>query len=320
MTSLAPPASPPGGATPAGDLAVSVGAHLLLLAAGVGWAGFPLSWAGTSILLHGGLAWLLLRRGARRFPGPGLGWANRITLGRAVPALPLAALALHPEAVTTPVLWAVVVTGTMILVLDGLDGRVARSTGTETALGARFDMELDAFVLLSLSGIAWLSGPVGGALGPWVASWVLLLGGMRYLFVLAARFEPRLREPLPESPRRKTVCVVQGVALLVAVGPIVPTSLAVGGLAVALGLLAWSFAVDVRWLLAREPALSRGSGRGSRSAGDGGRPSPGPGPPGPGWSGGRGPRGWDPGCSASGPGGGPVPPGSPREGGSTRMS
>jgi phosphatidylglycerophosphate synthase len=33
---------------------------------------------------------------------------------------------------------------TAVLMLDGVDGRVARRTGSQTGFGARFDMELDA--------------------------------------------------------------------------------------------------------------------------------------------------------------------------------
>ncbi|NED04634.1 CDP-alcohol phosphatidyltransferase family protein, partial [Streptomyces sp. SID6648] len=75
------------------------------------------------------------------------------------------------------------------LVLDGVDGRVARRTGTCTPLGARFDMEVDAFLILVLSVY------VSTDLGPWV----LLIGAMRYVFVAAARVWPWLTAPLPPS-------------------------------------------------------------------------------------------------------------------------
>jgi hypothetical protein len=43
--------------------------------------------------------------------------------------------------------------------------------------------------------------------------------------------------------------VVQGVVLLVALGPIIPDGMAVAVTALGLASLAWSFAVDVRWAL-----------------------------------------------------------------------
>jgi hypothetical protein len=51
------------------------------------------------------------------------------------------------------------------------------------------------------------------------------------------------------------VCVVQGIALLVCLGPIVPADMAVAAAAVGLATLAWSFGVDVVWLL--RPRLAR---------------------------------------------------------------
>ena len=54
--------------------------------------------------------------------------------------------------------WWIISLGTVAMLLDGTDGRVARRTGTTSAFGARFDMELDAFLLLALSVLVWQSG------------------------------------------------------------------------------------------------------------------------------------------------------------------
>ena len=40
---------------------------------------------------------------------------------------------------------------TVALILDAVDGQVARRTATASPLGARFDMEVDAFLILVLS-------------------------------------------------------------------------------------------------------------------------------------------------------------------------
>ena len=37
------------------------------------------------------------------------------------------------------------------LILDGVDGKVARRTRNASAFGARFDMEVDAFLILVFS-------------------------------------------------------------------------------------------------------------------------------------------------------------------------
>ena len=77
---------------------------------------------------------------------------------------------LRPEPVALLVRLAAVA-----LALDAVDGWVARRTGTVSELGARFDMEADAFLILVLSG--FVADSLGG--------WVLAIGLMRYAFVAA---------------------------------------------------------------------------------------------------------------------------------------
>ncbi|WP_024329042.1 CDP-alcohol phosphatidyltransferase family protein [Thioalkalivibrio sp. ALR17-21] len=199
-----------------------------------------------------GLLWALLVRGAAHadglsgIPGPG----NRVTLVRAALAAPVggvALLALIPT-VDLPVYWLpawVVTLALLVLLLDGVDGAVARRSGTESAFGARFDMELDAALILALSVLAWQPGPAG--------PWVLAIGAMRYLFVLAGRVLPWLRAELPPSRRRQAVCVLQTPALLVALAPAVPTSVAIAAAVLALAMLTVSFATDIVYLYRNRP-------------------------------------------------------------------
>ena len=204
-------------------------------------AGLPAAYLLQAAALYALLAALVVRYAPDTLPGRGLGPANRVTLGRATLALAIMPLALHAGPLGAPVYWWIIAVSTAAMVLDGCDGWVARRSGGATPFGARFDMELDAALLLALSVLVWRSGRTG--------PWVLLIGGIRYLFVAAGQRWPALRGALPPRWRRKAVCVVQGVALLVALGPIVPQWLAAGGAAGALALLVWSFAADTRWLL-----------------------------------------------------------------------
>ena len=197
---------------------------------------------------YAALGALLLAKLPPGHPGPGLGPANRLTLARATLVLPLAALALLPGVFTGAGYWWIVGMSSVALALDGLDGPLARRTGTESAFGARFDMELDAFLLLVLSALVWRSGRVG--------SWVLLVGGLRYFFVLGGLLWPRLRGALRPSVRRKVVCVMQGVVLVICLAPVIWAALATALAASALVLLVYSFVVDTWWL-----ARSAGSGR-----------------------------------------------------------
>jgi phosphatidylglycerophosphate synthase len=170
--------------------------------------------------------------------GAPIGLANLVTAVRAVLVAGVAAAGLAAPA--TRVAATVVVVGTVAALLDLVDGWLARRTGTATTFGARFDMEVDAAFVLVLSCLVWRFGVTG--------PWVLLSGLMRYGLVAGAALLPWLGRPLPPSRRRQAACVVQIVALLVALAPFVRGQLAWATAAGGLAVLAWSFAVDVAWL------------------------------------------------------------------------
>ena len=214
------------------QLALALVAEALLLAllaaaAGVGLAGVVAGAAYAAVLC------LALARAI----GPdarSLGPANVITLGRAVligGVTAQVADGLATGSVHVPVL---VIVASVALALDAVDGQVARRTGTVSPLGARFDLEADASMLLVLS------VHVASTFGPWV----LAIGVMRYSWVAAGRFLPWLRAPLPARYSAKVVAVLQAVALIVASSGLLPATSATGLLAVALGFLVWSFGLS----------------------------------------------------------------------------
>lgn len=170
--------------------------------------------------------------------GGALGWANRITLLRAIlVALTAGALANN---VFTQAIWLWLVIATVALMLDGVDGWIARRTKSYSAFGARFDMELDALLILLLCiGLIQLES---------LGLWVLLIGLMRYFFVAASWHFTWLSAPLFASFRRKLVCVWQVSALLLALTPLTPPFLASLLAFSALVSLAYSFGMDTRWL------------------------------------------------------------------------
>ena len=127
------------------------------------------------------------------------------------------------------------------LLLDGVDGAVARRTGTASDFGARFDMELDAAFAFVLAILVLAYDRAG--------LWVLLLGAPRYAFLAAAHWLPALRRPLPPSQRRRVICVVQIATLAGSLAPWVEPPLPTLACAIAALLLYGSFAVDVRALL-----------------------------------------------------------------------
>lgn len=214
----------------------------LLAGALAAWRLFelPLVYFADVLGLYGLLAALLVYTAPARLPLPGIGPANRVTLFRATLLFPICALALHSPTPDAGLRWWIIAVGAVVMALDAVDGQVARRSGGATRFGARFDMELDAFLLLTLSVLVWWSGQTG--------AWVILIGLLRYLFVAAGWVWRDLSADLPDSFRRKAVCVVQGVVLLTCLGPIIPSPVATAIAAVALALLVWSFGVDVRWL------------------------------------------------------------------------
>jgi len=191
---------------------------------------------GATLVAYAVFATLLARRLARK---RSTGWANRITLIRAVITCALAGALLRPELYIDQAA-PIVVLVVLALALDGVDGWLARRLGECGEFGARFDMETDASLILVLCAGLWLSN-----LAP---IWVLAIGLMRPAFLVASRFLPWLDRPLPESLRRKLICVLQVGALPIALLPFVPETPRLLLLAASLTALLVSFAVDTVWL------------------------------------------------------------------------
>ncbi|SEQ79925.1 Phosphatidylglycerophosphate synthase [Loktanella sp. DSM 29012] len=211
---------------------------LLWLAWQVFAAGLPV----TSLVYLAGLAFVVLRM-AQHYPHRAVGACNIVTTVRFMLVAVLcagigASVPLAPE-----VSWAVFGIAAVALSLDGVDGWLARRQALVSAFGARFDMEVDALLAAVLALLLFMDGRAGPEL--------LVLGGARYVFVLASYVWPWLDTPLPASFRRKLVCVIQIAALAALALPVLPYA---AGRVIALTasvLLVWSFAVDIRWLARR---------------------------------------------------------------------
>lgn len=216
------------------ELAAGAGAQLTLLV--LLWANVGLGPLGWLVGIAYALAiWAILTSALRRSRTRFLGPADRVTLARAVLVGGVTALVTDRASAGAPVV-ILVTLAAVALVLDAVDGQVARRTGTASPMGARFDMEVDAFLILVLS------VHVATSFG----AWVLAIGAMRYAFVAAAWVMPWLRSALPPSFTRKTVAALQGIILVVA--GVVPRPVAIASVALALALLVWSFGRDIAWL------------------------------------------------------------------------
>ncbi|RIY02016.1 CDP-alcohol phosphatidyltransferase family protein [Aureimonas flava] len=223
-------------------LGLTVAASLLVSQGHAGWPVLPLALALFAPVV-GFVLWTLGEHPHVRF-GP----ANVVTAVRGGMAAALGACAWDYGRLAeydAGFEWMLAGAALLALALDGLDGWLARRTGLASRFGARFDMEVDAFLILILCALAFADGKAGAH--------VFLIGLMRYAFVVWGALDPRLARPLAPSLRRKTVCVLQIALLCFALLPPVDPPLSEGVVLAALVLLAWSFAVDIRALRSVRP-------------------------------------------------------------------
>ncbi|MFV2100933.1 CDP-alcohol phosphatidyltransferase family protein [Micromonospora sp. LOL_024] len=199
-------------------------------------------------LAYGAGTCLALVRGLRHAGSNRLGPADWVTMGRGLLVGGVTALITDALIGGRPAPVAVLVTLTTVaLALDAVDGKVARRTKTVSALGARFDMEVDSFLVLILSLYV----------APSAGIWVLAIGVMRYAFLAASWVLPWMNKQLPHRYWRKVVAAVQGIMLAVAASQVLPGLATTLVLMTALCLLVESFGRDVTWLWRRRTATVR---------------------------------------------------------------
>lgn len=221
--------------------AVAVGASVILAGAVLhaSGAGLAVAAAGYAIVAAIMLCGLVYSGIAAPF-----GAANMITLGRAGMIMIVAGFAVDTMSYGPVAWWIAASLATCAFLLDGVDGWAARRGGRCTGFGARFDMEVDAVFALVIAAVLWQAGKVG--------AWIMLIGALRYVFILASSLYPPMLRPLPPSNRRRAVCAFQGGALCIALAPFVSTGAATGLAGAALLATAASFAIDTIWLLRQQ--------------------------------------------------------------------
>ena len=180
----------------------------------------------------------------RHAPHQRFGVANSVTLTRAaVTALLWGVIGervLGSRASASELEWLLVMAAAAALLLDGIDGWIARRSGMASDFGADFDLEVDSLFALALALLVYGTGRIG--------VWVLTGGLMRYVFVFAGWLWPILAAPLLPRRRRKVICVTQGGVLIASLAPVVPGEVARCLCLAGLALLAYSFTADVVWL------------------------------------------------------------------------
>jgi len=216
-----------------------------------------IAWTIKSLAVFAAVAGLA-RRGRARHPFPRWGPGNVATLIRAGGVSIVAGLVGEPPAAGRHGATIAIAAAAIVTLLDWVDGWLARRSRMTSEFGARFDMEVDALLILVLSILVWQYDKAG--------AWVIASGLMRYVFVAAGWLFPWLARPLPGSFRGKLVCVVQIAALLAALLPAVTPPASSTVAAIGLFALAYSFAVDVEWLWIRRSIDNQSAIRNPQSA------------------------------------------------------
>ncbi|MEM7021386.1 MAG: CDP-alcohol phosphatidyltransferase family protein [Pseudomonadota bacterium] len=226
----------------------------VVIAAG-GWllvqhADWPKFQVGTALIGYAILAACVAIAATSHLKGAVFGLANQITLLRAG-LVCLVGSEILAGAAPVQTSWSLAALIALALSVDAVDGWLARRLGSASSFGARFDLEIDALMLMILSVLVWQADRAG--------LWVLAIGLLRYGFVALGLVWAGIRRPLPYSFRRKTICAVLGVLLLVCMLPPTPWWLALSAAATAFLLQLLSFGIDLFWLVRRDIATgSRG--------------------------------------------------------------
>lgn len=222
------------------------GADGLFVAASIGVAAtlaavadLPL-WPAVAVvaLVTGSIRWHFHRQSAdARF-----GLANWVTLFR-VNLVALMLLAVWPGAPGIVQAWLLFLIAAIALLLDGVDGWLARRRKEASDFGGRFDMGADtAFTIIVTLCLVTFD---------LVGAWVLVIGLLRPAFAAAGHLWPALGTRLPESRGRKIACAGSLACLVAGLAP--PLEAVAPALALAALLqLAWSFGRDLRYLLQHE--------------------------------------------------------------------
>jgi phosphatidylglycerophosphate synthase len=132
--------------------------------------------------------------------------ANAITSLRLVAVLILAAVGM--EIMDSVIILSIVI----LILLDSLDGVLARKKHTESEFGAFLDKEIDAFFMLVLCLLLVLKS--------YSASWILIIGFLRYFFVILVYFLSTDTKREKKTSRARHIFTLVMIILLVLFLPV----------------------------------------------------------------------------------------------------
>jgi len=130
-----------------------------------------------------------------------LGYANWVTIFRLSIIFALAFSYSYLENSTLAIFF------TIAIILDGVDGYLARKFNQCSKAGECLDMESDAFLVILISWIHYDFGTL--------PSWILIPGGLRYYFGLSFFWLRQAQKEFPPKRIRATIAVLFFIALVV---------------------------------------------------------------------------------------------------------
>jgi len=195
------------------------------------------------LLICGILAFILMwwkRDRINNAPSASLGVANTITLGRLI----LLIIATVSYQYIDPLLYGIAIL--LVIIADGFDGYYARKFNEESAFGAVFDMETDAFLAAVLTTLIYMQMDIG--------IWLIGAGFLRYIFVIILRVLGLHKEDAPDMKGARLLAVLFFISLLLPF--IFPLEFARWGLIVGAVLVYFSFGRE--FVLIAQKKLSSG--------------------------------------------------------------
>lgn len=163
--------------------------------------------------------------------------ADRITIGRWL----LFVLCVMAAIYTMQSSWWILFGISLAVVLDGVDGWLARKLNIESEHGRVLDMEVDH---MTTSLLVALSVMIIG-----VGPWLLFLNLLRPVYLLLGRQKMREKEYRSSSQlmRAKIICILSQILLIINLAPVLDLSSKQFLSALNLILLSYSFGIDL-WL------------------------------------------------------------------------
>jgi phosphatidylglycerophosphate synthase len=119
----------------------------------------------------------------------------------------------------------------LVLILDGIDGFLARKFKTQSGFGEYLDMETDAFYVLVLSCLLYQNGTFG--------MWIISLGLLRYLYFIVLLFFKAPQQKEERVFRARLIAVILMVALIA--GFALPLTIAKPAIVISTILVFYSF-------------------------------------------------------------------------------